>query len=141
MLMNVSEAVLSRRSIRAFKDTPVPEDVLRRVLDAARWAVTSVPARDFTCDEGFLKALDPAGNGRIRVSEVIAARDWMFRMLSPPPLWSNRRNQFHSAYSSVLSSGMTCRIPHLVAGSILITAFIPAPTSEEPPGRGRTPRA
>ena len=36
--MNVSEAVLSRRSIRAFKDTPVPEDVLRRVLDAARWA-------------------------------------------------------------------------------------------------------
>lgn len=36
--MDVSEAVLSRRSVRAFKNTPVPEDVLRRVLDAARWA-------------------------------------------------------------------------------------------------------
>ena len=36
--MDVAEAVLSRRSVRAFKDTPVPLDVLRRVLDAARWS-------------------------------------------------------------------------------------------------------
>lgn len=36
--MDVAEAVLTRRSIRAFKDTPVPLDVLRRVLDTARWA-------------------------------------------------------------------------------------------------------
>ncbi|KUR70440.1 nitroreductase [Novosphingobium fuchskuhlense] len=36
--MDVAEAVLSRRSIRVFKDTPVPLDVLRRVMDAARWA-------------------------------------------------------------------------------------------------------
>ncbi|MCW1381433.1 nitroreductase [Novosphingobium sp. KCTC 2891] len=35
---SVSEAVLSRRSIRAFKDQPVPLEVLRRVLDKARWA-------------------------------------------------------------------------------------------------------
>ena len=36
--MNVSEAVLSRRSVRAFRDTPVPLETLRRVLDKARWA-------------------------------------------------------------------------------------------------------
>lgn len=36
--MNVAEAVLTRRSIRAFQDKPVPLDVLRRVMDAARWA-------------------------------------------------------------------------------------------------------
>jgi nitroreductase len=36
--MTVSEAVLSRRSIRAFKPDPVPQDVLRRVMDKARWA-------------------------------------------------------------------------------------------------------
>ncbi len=36
--MDVAQAVLTRRSIRAFKDTPVPEEALRRVLDAARWA-------------------------------------------------------------------------------------------------------
>lgn len=36
--MKVSEAVTSRRSIRAFKDAPVSLEVLRRVLDKARWA-------------------------------------------------------------------------------------------------------
>ncbi len=36
--MNVADAVLSRRSIRAFLDTPVPLDTIRRVLDRARWA-------------------------------------------------------------------------------------------------------
>lgn len=34
--MDVSEAVVVRRSIRAFLDRPVPLDVLRRVLDKAR---------------------------------------------------------------------------------------------------------
>ena len=35
---NVSEAVLSRRSVRSFTDRPVPLEVLRRVMDKARWA-------------------------------------------------------------------------------------------------------
>lgn len=36
--MSVSQAVLSRRSIRAFQDKPVPLEVIRRVMDTARWA-------------------------------------------------------------------------------------------------------
>ena len=36
--MNVSEAVASRRSVRAFRDTPVSLEVITRVLDAARMA-------------------------------------------------------------------------------------------------------
>lgn len=36
--MTVTEAVLSRRSIRAFLDTPVTGEVLHRVMDKARWA-------------------------------------------------------------------------------------------------------
>ncbi len=36
--MNVSEAMLSRRSVRAFLDKPVPLDILRDVMDKARWA-------------------------------------------------------------------------------------------------------
>jgi nitroreductase len=36
--MNVAEAVASRRSVRAFTDTPVPLDQIRRVLDQARMA-------------------------------------------------------------------------------------------------------
>ena len=36
--MSVTEAVASRRSIRAFRDTPVSFEVLQRVLEKARWA-------------------------------------------------------------------------------------------------------
>ena len=33
----VTEAVMSRRSIRAFSDRPVPLDILKQVMDTARW--------------------------------------------------------------------------------------------------------
>ncbi|WP_372731265.1 nitroreductase [Novosphingobium sp.] len=36
--MSVSEAVLSRRSIRVFKPDAVPFEVLHRIMDKARWA-------------------------------------------------------------------------------------------------------
>lgn len=38
--MNVTEAVTTRRSIRAFLDKPVPLDVITRVMDKARWAAS-----------------------------------------------------------------------------------------------------
>ena len=36
--METFEAIHSRRSIRQYKDTPVPDEVLNKVLEAARWA-------------------------------------------------------------------------------------------------------
>ena len=36
--MHVEDAVLSRRSIRAFLPEPVPDALMRRILEAARWA-------------------------------------------------------------------------------------------------------
>jgi len=36
--MDTFEVIYSRRSVRQYKDTPVPDDVLNRVLEAARWA-------------------------------------------------------------------------------------------------------
>ena len=38
--MNVTEAVTTRRSIRAFLDKPVDLDTLTRVMDTARWAAS-----------------------------------------------------------------------------------------------------
>jgi nitroreductase len=38
--MNVTEAVTTRRSIRAFLDTPVDLETLTRVMDTARWAAS-----------------------------------------------------------------------------------------------------
>lgn len=36
--IGVEEAILSRRSIRAFQYKPVPDDLMRRILEVARWA-------------------------------------------------------------------------------------------------------
>lgn len=38
--MKVTDAVLSRRSVRQFLDRPVPLEVLQRVMDKARWAAS-----------------------------------------------------------------------------------------------------
>ncbi len=40
--MDVFECILSRRSIRSFKDEPVPDEALERILEAARWAPSAV---------------------------------------------------------------------------------------------------
>lgn len=39
--MNVLEAIRSKRAVRQFKDQPVPEDVIRQILDAGRRAQSS----------------------------------------------------------------------------------------------------
>ncbi len=36
--MDLETAIRSRRSVRQFTDEPVPEEVIRELLDAARWA-------------------------------------------------------------------------------------------------------
>lgn len=51
-------------------------------IDSARWAATSVPRTTLHCDPAFLTALDPEGTGRIRVSQLIAAREWLFERLT-----------------------------------------------------------
>ncbi|MEZ5744880.1 MAG: nitroreductase [Sphingomonadaceae bacterium] len=38
--MSVSDAVLSRRSVRAFRPDPVPLEIIQRALDKARWSAS-----------------------------------------------------------------------------------------------------
>lgn len=40
--MNVHDALMHRKSIRAFLDRPVEREVIERILDAARWAPSGV---------------------------------------------------------------------------------------------------
>lgn len=51
-------------------------------LDPARWAATSAPLADLHCDPAFLGYLDAAGTGRIRVAQLIAAREFLFERLA-----------------------------------------------------------
>jgi nitroreductase len=40
-MMDILDLIRSRRSIRAYKEDPVPEEVLNYILEAARWAPSS----------------------------------------------------------------------------------------------------
>jgi len=50
-------------------------------LDPARWAATSAPLSDLHCDPAFLRYIDPETTGRVRVAQIIEARDWLFSRL------------------------------------------------------------
>ena len=60
------------------------EEDLARIddLDPARWAATSAPLSDLHCDPAFLRYIDPESTGRVRVSQIVDARDWLFARLS-----------------------------------------------------------
>lgn len=58
------------------------EDLARiHELDPARWAATSAPIEDLNLDPRFVKLLLESTGARLRVSHLVAARDWVFRLL------------------------------------------------------------
>lgn len=60
------------------------EDDLARIdeLDPARWAATSAPTGGLNCDAKFLAYIDAKATGRVRVSQIVEARDWLFARLA-----------------------------------------------------------
>lgn len=50
-------------------------------VDPARWAATSAPTKDLSCDPALLAHLDPGATGRLRVKQLVAGRDWLFDRL------------------------------------------------------------
>ncbi|MBN2239780.1 MAG: nitroreductase family protein [Dehalococcoidales bacterium] len=78
--MEVKEAILKRKSIRAYKDTPVPEDKLKTVLEAARMAPSGANRQPWKFvvvrDAEKRKKLGEAAGGQTQVAQapvVIAA--------------------------------------------------------------------
>jgi FMN reductase [NAD(P)H] len=43
LMMNVSEAIAKRKSVRAYEDKPIPGDVLKRIIEAGQWAPNAGP--------------------------------------------------------------------------------------------------
>lgn len=85
--MNVAAALKARTSIRAFKPAPVPEELLREMLEAARWApsggnlqpwrVIAVAGAEKDAVIGLAKANLPGDIGE--------------RFVYPPDLWEPHR--------------------------------------------------
>jgi hypothetical protein len=51
-------------------------------IDPARWAATSAPLHDLHCDPAFLAYVDQKTTGRVRVAQIVEARDWLFARLA-----------------------------------------------------------
>jgi nitroreductase len=43
LMMNVSEAIAKRKSVRAYEDKSIPTDVLKRIVEAGQWAPNAGP--------------------------------------------------------------------------------------------------
>ena len=73
------------------------EEDLARIddLDPARWAATSAPLADLHCDGAFLGYLDPEGTGRLRVSQLVTARSWLFERLAKRAHLRQRSDVLH----------------------------------------------
>lgn len=63
--MKVSEAIRTKRAVRKFKDTPLPEDVIRKILNAGRRSQSSKNEQGWNFiaiqDKEILKALSQCG--------------------------------------------------------------------------------
>jgi nitroreductase len=72
--VDVYEAVKARRSVRSYKPDPVPEEVLRRVLEAARLAPSARNRQAWrfiaVTDPGKIEKLAEAANGQSFVAEA-----------------------------------------------------------------------
>ena len=72
--MDVFEAIVGRRSVRAFRPDPVPDALLTRLLDAARWAPSAgnLQAREFVVvtDPGLKRRLADAALDQHFVEEA-----------------------------------------------------------------------
>jgi len=78
--MEVKEAILKRKSIRGYKSTPVPEDKLNAVLEAARMAPSGANRQPWKFvvvrDKEKIKQLGAASGGQAHVGNcpvIIAA--------------------------------------------------------------------
>ncbi|HOK29777.1 MAG TPA: nitroreductase family protein [bacterium] len=72
--MDVYDAIKTRRSVRAYQDKPVPEDVLKRILEAARLAPSASNRQDWKFivvrDSGNRRAVAQAANNQMFIAQA-----------------------------------------------------------------------
>ena len=86
--MNTLEAIRTKRSVRQFKDEPVPQEIIEQILQAGRRAQSSQNHQPWTFivirDKARLKALSACGGGAGHVAGatfaivIVDAANWSF---------------------------------------------------------------
>jgi len=101
MSMTVSEAVLSRRSIRQFRDQPVALETIRDVLDKARWTPSGCNFQPWECTVltgAPLKALQEV----LLASPMDDPLEYRFDAPDPHPEYKGRMRELgHCMYQAV----------------------------------------
>ncbi|MGD0189671.1 MAG: nitroreductase [Rhizomicrobium sp.] len=93
--MKASEAIASRRSVRAFLDTPVQQNVIRRVLDLAARAPSGGNLQPWRL---YVVAGEPLAQFKAKIRERLAANpspDPLEYHIYPENLWEPHRTQRH----------------------------------------------
>ncbi|MEU8381567.1 nitroreductase family protein, partial [Streptosporangium sp. NPDC048865] len=93
MIMDVYEAVTSRRAVREFTDRPVPREVLERVLTAAAWSPSGSnlqPWRAYVLTGGPLAELKKLAGERVAAGDPWDTREYE---MYPPVLRSPYRER------------------------------------------------
>jgi nitroreductase len=85
--MNVAEALQARVSIRAFKPDPVPETLLRAILDVARWAPSGGNLQPWRT----IAVAGAAKDSVIALAKDNFPGDVGERFVYPPDLWDPYR--------------------------------------------------
>src|SRR5512140_2928301 len=88
--MNLFDAIQGRKSIRRFKQTPVPDEDIKKILDAGRWA----PSANNTQPWSFIVIKDKA----VLKDMAEAVREMIDRMI--PFAENERQAQRLAAYKS-----------------------------------------
>ena len=102
--MDIYEVIKTRRSVRAYRNEPVPEEVLNRLLEAAQWAPT---ARNLQAWKIVV-----VRDAKLRAELAEAANGQMFLAEAPVVLAIVSQNPEHT---------MSCRVPaYAVDGAIVM---------------------
>jgi nitroreductase len=99
----VFETIRNRRTVREFRDTPVPEGDILKILDAARYAPTAGNVQPWK----FVVIKDRA---RLDSLRVLLQADWERRVESKVDLDEDKRKSYIEGGKSAISNVMTAPV-------------------------------
>ena len=105
MILDVYEAVTSRRAVRGFVDRPVPRQVLERVLSAAAWAPSGSnlqPWRIYVLTGRPLAELKELAGGRVSAHDPWDEREYEMYPSTLKSPYHERRSAFGAERYSAL---------------------------------------
>lgn len=108
--MSVLDVIIARRSIRAYKRDPIPEEVMSRVMEAARLAPSGKNLQPWKFilvqDEGMKMKLAEASRGQF----FMARAPWIIVACGYP----DRSYQRQGNYMTSWTIDVTCALDHLM---------------------------